>query len=214
VAGRWLTGWTLTGIIATPIFANAMNAGSSLAATALVVAGGAIAVASGAWVAAGQGGRKAPVDALLAGGAYVIASALFVALIGTGTAVQYNTYSSGVENRQFDPFLFAVYALVLFGGLFGASMARYYGRSIFRLAVAFAVVAVLAAVLTFYFALFFAGYNILTPLVGSAKVPLGLVSAGFLGMLLPGRIVEWQLRSARRPHATPEESAGFERSSL
>jgi hypothetical protein len=187
---RWVTGWTLTGIIATPIFSYALN-GPYLERVSALLAGGTVAVGAGAWTAATQAGRNARADVVISACAYLIAALLFLALLSTGTSQEYNSYSSALSvNRQFDPLLYTGLALCVFGVIFGVAMGTYYNRRPLRLALAFPPLALLAGLSTFVVALFLAGYNLITPLVGSAKVPIGLVLGGFLGMLLPGRAVE------------------------
>ena len=187
---------------ATPIFGYTIRSAPAIEnpfAITLVVGGGALAVGAGAWVAARHAGRRAGTDAVIAASAYIAAAVLCLAMLSTGTSTLYNAYSApSSPNRQFDPLLYVVCALVVFGLLFGAGMATAYGRSIVRLAAAFSAMSVLAGVMIFYAALFLAGYNLLTPFIGQAKVPVGLVLGGFLGALIPGRIVESVLRDGRR----------------
>ena len=196
--GRWLTGWTLTGVILTPAMNYAMNAQvfglSRIQGILLFVVGGAVAVAAGAWVSASLRGRKPKVDAAIAGGAFVCAAVVFLTLIfGQST-------DSDMDFPQFA--LYAVACLLLFGALFGFGVGRYYAtRRPLLLGAGLAPIALLAAILMFILGYLFAGGNLLVMygLVSMKwKVPVGLMLAGFFGRLLPGMLAEGLLPSKQR----------------
>ena len=188
--GRWLTGWTLAGMILAPVMNHAMNAevyGLGRAQGILLfVGGGTFAVAAGAWVSASLRGRKPKADAAIAGGAFVCAAVVFLTLIFGQSA------DSEMDFPQFA--LYAIACLLLFGALFGFGVARYYvTRHPLLLAAGLAPLALLAAVLMFVFGYLFAGGNLLVVygIVSMQwKVPVGLLLAGFLGTLLPGMLAE------------------------
>ena len=188
--GRWLTGWTVTGVIATPVFSHATNAtayGIGLGQGLLLfLAGGTLAVTTGARISAGLRGRTPWADAAIAGGAYIASALSFLALIFMPTSDQ---------PRDFPHFaLYAAASLLLLGFLFGLGMARYYKRRRpVSIALGLAAATLLAGVLTFILGYLLAGGNVLVVygIVSSSwKVPIGLLLSGFLGSLLPGAIAE------------------------
>jgi len=193
-------GWPLSGALLAVLAVMAITAGNRPTAFLIAGAGGALAIAVGAFISATRHGRNARSEMIVAAGSFSVAIVLFFALISTRPPEYFNMVTADTQQRQFYPWWYALTSAGLFGLLFGIGVSWRSNKPRLLTALGCAAAALLAAI-----SIFFAAY-ILGSLGGAAFRRMSLQSAGFMlgaglggfvGSLLPAALVEWLLRPAR-----------------